>query len=368
MSVQLANLSKRFKGVAAVDGVSLTVPTGSFFSVIGASGCGKTTTLRMIAGFETPDSGSIEVDGQDVTALRPHRRPVNTVFQSYALFPHLDVYENVAFGLREARRPRSEIAKRVADMIELVQLSGREKAKPRQLSGGQQQRVALARALINRPKVLLLDEPLGALDLKLRRDMQGQLKRIQHELAVTFVYVTHDQEEAFSMSDAVAVMHRGRIEQVGPPEEVYRRPASAFVADFVGAANRLAGRCRGEIAPGRYLVELEGAGVFACSGEPGTLRDGAGVTVIVRPEDLRIDAAGPEQAGRVLLTVADSSFLGAYRSLRLVSDHGIELTASARGAGAAVRDGDRVSASWPAESAWILSGEASTPELEHVAG
>ncbi|MGP0049421.1 MAG: ABC transporter ATP-binding protein, partial [Solirubrobacteraceae bacterium] len=221
-AISLVGISKRFGEFAAVRDLDLEVPKGEFFSIIGPSGCGKTTTLRMIAGFEDPTTGRILVDGRDVTDLRPYHRPVNTVFQSYALFPHLDVWENVAFGLREARTPRSELQTRVAEAIALVQLDGREQARPSQLSGGQQQRVALARALVNRPDVLLLDEPLGALDLKLRADLQTQLKDLHRAVGVTFCYVTHDQGEAFSMSDRVAVMNGGVLEQVGHPEEIYR--------------------------------------------------------------------------------------------------------------------------------------------------
>ena len=241
MAVVLRALHKRFGDLVAVASLDLEIGTAEFFSIIGPSGCGKTTTLRMIAGFEDPTSGTIEVGGRDVTGVKPYRRPVNTVFQSYALFPHLDVYDNIAFGLREAKRPRDEVRQRVGEAIELVQLQGREQSRPQQLSGGQQQRVALARALVNRPQVLLLDEPLGALDLKLRADMQTQLKDLQRAVGITFCYVTHDQGEAFSMSDRVAVMNEGVLEQVGPPEDVYRRPQSLFVADFVGSANRLYG-------------------------------------------------------------------------------------------------------------------------------
>src|SRR4051812_33175175 len=237
MTVQLQDVRKEFGELVAVQRLNLEIAAGEFFSIIGPSGCGKTTTLRMIAGFEEPTSGRISVGGRDVTNVRPYRRPVNTVFQSYALFQHLDVYENVAFGLREARRPAAEIRERVDAAIALVQLGGREKARPSQLSGGQQQRVALARAVVNRPEVLLLDEPLGALDLKLRQEMQVELKRIQGEVGITFVYVTHDQEEALTMSDRLAVFRAGRIEQVGTPAEVYEHPANEFVAGFVGVSN-----------------------------------------------------------------------------------------------------------------------------------
>ena len=234
-AVDISGVEKRFGDLVAVRDLDLRIERGEFFSIIGPSGCGKTTTLRMIAGFEEPTAGRISVGGRDMTGVRPYRRPVNTVFQSYALFPHLDVFENVAFGLREAKVGKAEIRTRVGEAVSLVQLEGRERSRPRQLSGGQQQRVALARALVNRPEVLLLDEPLGALDLKLRTDMQTQLKDLQRSVGVTFCYVTHDQGEAFSMSDRVAVMNHGVLEQVGTPEELYERPANRFVAGFIGS-------------------------------------------------------------------------------------------------------------------------------------
>ena len=354
MSVSLTGVEKRFKGVTAVDGVTLAIPSGTFFSIIGASGCGKTTTLRMIAGFERPDVGTVEVEGEDVTGLPAHRRPVNTVFQTYALFPHLDVFENVAFGLREARRPKAEIANRVGEMIALVQLSGRERSKPRQLSGGQQQRVALARALVNRPKVLLLDEPLGALDLRLRREMQGELKRIQHELGITFVYVTHDQDEAFSMSDAVAVMERGRIEQVGEPAEIYRRPATTFVAEFVGAANHFPGHILAEPVPGRYQVELADGSRVVCSGPTGALQIGVAVTVIVRPEDLVVDGASAGGATVFSGRVSETTFLGASRSLRIRTGPDDELIAITHGSGDDLQPGQEVRLTWPEDAAWAI--------------
>ncbi len=241
----------------------------------------------MIAGFEDPTAGRISVSGRDMTGVRPYRRPVNTVFQSYALFPHLDVFENVAFGLREAKVGRAEIRTRVAEAIDLVQLQGRERSRPSKLSGGQQQRVALARALVNRPDVLLLDEPLGALDLKLRTDMQSQLKDLQRTVGVTFCYVTHDQGEAFSMSDRVAVMNQGLLEQVGMPEDIYHRPASVFVADFVGAANRFPGKVEAGARNGgsAYRVELRGVGVRSVPG-PAGISEGDEAIVVVRPENL----------------------------------------------------------------------------------
>src|ERR671925_1735724 len=235
--IELVGLTKRFAEVTAVDGIDLGIPGGEFFSLLGPSGCGKTTTLRLIAGFEQPTEGQILLDGADVAYTPPHRRSVNTVFQNYALFPHLNVFDNVAFGLRRAKRPKAEIKERVARALELVQLTGFEQRKSSQLSGGQQQRVALARALILNPAVLLLDEPLGALDAKLRKALQIELKSIQEEVGITFIYVTHDQEEALTMSDRLAVMSNGRVEQVGPPKEVYEQPSTAYVADFLGVSN-----------------------------------------------------------------------------------------------------------------------------------
>ena len=275
--IQLLDLEKRFREVRAVDGVSLEVGAGEFFSLLGPSGCGKTTTLRMIGGFELPTGGRILLRGRDVTNDPPDKRPVNMVFQNYALFPHLDVGDNVAFGLRRRKVAKPEIARRVGEALELVHLNGYERRRPNQLSGGQQQRVALARALVNRPNVLLLDEPLGALDLKLRRQLQVELKRIQNEVGITFVYVTHDQEEALTMSDRIAVMHAGKVEQLGTPEELYERPTSRFVADFIGSTNLL----RGRIEPDGW-VRLS-SGDTARVAHDG-LATGTEVEISVRPE------------------------------------------------------------------------------------
>ncbi len=362
--VRLVEVEKRYQSVVAVRSLSLEVPRGSFFSIIGPSGCGKTTTLRIIGGFEAPDRGRVEVSGQDVTRLRPHRRPVNTVFQSYALFPHLSAFENVAFGLREARRPRAEIQERAQEMLDLVGLTGREGRRPRQLSGGQQQRVALGRALVNRPEVLLLDEPLGALDLQIRKEMQAQLKEIQREVGTTFVYVTHDQEEAFAMSDRVAVMNGGILEQVGEPAEVYRRPASSWVAGFVGGANQFPGLVSEVERPGRYVVELAN-GIRRTSPGVAGLKPGQQVTTVVRPEDLwlRPVAAGevePETAA----TVLDAAFLGSHRLLRLASQRLGMLSASVRGVGQEAHLGEAVALGWKDEDGWVVpAGSDSITEL-----
>lgn len=238
-AVQLSGVTKRFGNVTAVDAIDLTIDDGEFFALLGPSGCGKTTTLRMIAGLDVPTEGSLQIFGNEVGTLPPDKRPVNTVFQNYALFPHMSIEANVGFGLKMQKVPKAEIGPRVAEAIGLVQLTGMEKRRPSQLSGGQQQRIALARALVNRPKVLLLDEPLGALDLKLRQGMQEELKSLQREVGITFVFVTHDQEEALTMSDRIAVMDAGRLLQVGSPEEIYEQPANRFVADFIGRSNLL---------------------------------------------------------------------------------------------------------------------------------
>ncbi len=304
--VRLEGVTKKFGEVVAVDALSLTIEGGEFFSLLGSSGCGKTTTLSMIGGFEEPTEGAIYLGGSDVSRLPPYRRDVNTVFQSYALFPHLDVFENVAFGLRRKGVGRTEIDARVREMLRLVDLPGFERRKPGQLSGGQQQRVALARALVNRPKLLLLDEPLGALDLKLRKQMQIELKRIQSEVGITFLYVTHDQEEAIVMSDRLAVMSGGRIEQVGPPNEVYDHPATEFVASFLGASNMMTGRLEGR-AGGFATVSLDGGArlrvpdlrLGAAAGGEGPGHDGrATLRIGVRPEKIMVlspsETPGPE--------------------------------------------------------------------------
>ena len=241
--LELKNIKKSFtEGKEVLEGINLSVKKGEFITLLGASGCGKTTTLRIVAGLEMPDQGQVFLDGRDVTAMEPNQRDVNTVFQNYALFPHMNVGDNVGYGLKLKRRPKSEIKKKVAEMLELVQLKGYEKRKPHELSGGQRQRVAIARALANDPKVLLLDEPLGALDLQLRRAMQLELKRLQKKMGITFLYITHDQEEAINMSDRIAVMHQGRFEQIGTPNEIYNHPRTSYTATFVGNANILHGK------------------------------------------------------------------------------------------------------------------------------
>jgi len=290
VDVRLERVTKQFAEVKAVDDLDLDIARGEFFSMLGPSGCGKTTTLRMIGGFEEPSAGTVYLGDQDVTGLPPYKRDINTVFQSYALFPHLDVFENVAFGLRRKKVDKAQVKTRVDEALHLVDLPGFETRKPSQLSGGQQQRVALARALVNHPKVLLLDEPLGALDLKLRKQMQLELKRIQEEVGITFVYVTHDQEEAMTMSDRLAVMRHGKIEQIGEPEEVYENPQTEFVAGFLGASNLLDAEVK-ERNGALATVLLEGGTtirvpVERVSGTANIVRAG------VRPEKIRIQRGG----------------------------------------------------------------------------
>jgi spermidine/putrescine transport system ATP-binding protein len=300
-SVVLERVSKAFDDVPAVDDVSLEIGSGEFFSLLGPSGCGKTTSLRMIAGFERPDAGRIRIGDVDITETPPHLRAVNTVFQSYALFPHLSVEQNVAFGLRFKDMPKAEKPGRVAEALELVRLGGLGRRRPHQLSGGQQQRVALARALVLSPSVLLLDEPLGALDAKLRRELQVELKSIQREIGITFLYVTHDQEEALTMSDRLAVMSNGKVEQLGVPRDVYERPETAFVADFLGVSNLM----RGRTLEGR-AVDVGGVVLTASQGEA---RAGV-VRLTIRPERVRSEPPATTGENRVPATIERFVYLG----------------------------------------------------------
>lgn len=289
-AVGISGITKRFGDVVAVDDLHLDIGDGEFFSLLGPSGCGKTTTLRMIAGLEFPTEGSLRIFGDEVGTLPPNKRPVNTVFQNYALFPHLNINDNVGFGLKMQGVAKRETAQRVGEALEMVQLSQMGGRKPNQLSGGQQQRIALARALVNRPKVLLLDEPLGALDLKLRQEMQGELKSLQRELGITFVFVTHDQEEALTMSDRIGVMHDGQLLQVDPPEAIYERPANRFVADFIGQTNLLEGTVQDA-----STICLANGSRLPISTE---LPQGTPVAVILRPERVMVHPIGGAPAGR----------------------------------------------------------------------
>ena len=351
----LIGLTKAFGDFVAVDDLDLTIPAGSFFALLGPSGCGKTTTLRMVAGLEEPTSGQILLGDEDITREKPYKRQVNTVFQSYALFPHLDIFENVAFGLR--RRGIKDVTGPVNDMLELVQLSPLARRKPAQLSGGQQQRVAVARALINQPGVLLLDEPLGALDLKLRRQMQIELKRIQTEVGTTFVHVTHDQEEAMTMADTVAVMNKGRIEQMGPPVEIYDRPRTVFVANFLGQSNLVEGSVSGR--SGDDLIVSASGSSFNLPGGRSDPQAGA-VILGVRPEKLSVvpaaQAAGiPERHNRVAGKVTDASFTGVSTQYLVMTTWGDEWTVFEQNRTAELLQvGDEVVAHWAPEHSFGL--------------
>lgn len=312
-AVELIEVSKHFGSVVAVERVSIVIADGEFFSLLGPSGCGKTTTLRLIAGFELPTSGAVHIGGQLQGESPPYRRPVNTVFQSYALFPHMTIFRNVAFGLEMTKVPKAEIRKRVLESLEMVQLPGMENRKPSQLSGGQQQRVALARALVNRPKVLLLDEPLGALDLKLRKAMQLELKALQHRVGITFIYVTHDQEEALTMSDRIAVMNAGKVLQIGAPQEIYERPADRFVADFIGETNFLEGTVEGWDSGDAALMVDGQLPIRVSADQP--VASGRQAAVAVRPERISVYSSSPGpravpgQVEEVIYTGTDTRYL-----------------------------------------------------------
>jgi spermidine/putrescine transport system ATP-binding protein len=360
VAISLERVSKRFGGVLAVEETTLDIRDGEFFSLLGPSGCGKTTTLRMIAGFEVPDEGRILLRGADVTSVPPNHRNVNTVFQHYALFPHMSVADNVAFGLELKKIPRGDRRDRVAQMLNVVQLEGMEKRKPSQLSGGQQQRVALARALVNRPAALLLDEPLGALDVKLRKQMQLELKRIQSELGTTFVYVTHDQEEALTMSDRIGVMNGGVVEQVADPKEIYEHPRTPFVADFIGSLNALDFRVD-EVSDGLAVMKLGDGERLVVPVGAGT-QPGSTLRVAVRPERVRIEPVNgraPEGGSRVEGTIAELVYLGGLTHYhvdagdagRVVSHRMDDEVASS------LQPGGKVVLSWPADHAYVLGGD-----------
>ena len=360
VGIHLEGITKRFGEVVAVDDVDVVIQEGEFFSLLGPSGCGKTTSLRMIAGFEIPDTGRVLLRDEDVSGHLPSRRNVNMVFQHYALFPHMNVEDNVMFGLRVAGVKRKERRRRVAEILEIVRLPGFQKRKPWQLSGGQQQRVALARALVNRPSALLLDEPLGALDVKLRREMQLELKAIQHELGTTFVYVTHDQEEALTMSDRIAVMNLGRVEQIGSPRQIYENPASSFVAGFIGSLNAMdlaVEECRGGAA---FMSVGAGGRMMALVDE--SVKAGARLRAAVRPERITLGPAGAPahpDGSVVEATVDEVIYLGAV-SLFHLDVPGLGRLVSQRMSHeeeSAFRTGDRVAASWEPAHTLVLDAD-----------
>ena len=393
ISLELKEIKKSFtEGEAVLDNISLEISKGEFITLLGSSGCGKTTTLRIIAGLEQPDAGSVWLDGREVTGLEPNQRDVNTVFQNYALFPHMNVAENIGYGLKLKKVPKSEIKKKVSQMLELVQLEGYEKRKPSELSGGQKQRVAIARALVNNPKVLLLDEPLGALDLQLRRAMQIELKHLQKKLGITFIYITHDQEEAINMSDRIAVMKDGRIEQIGTPDEIYNHPKTSYVATFVGNANILHGaaeRIQGEnaivkIGNDRVIVKLEtsqqntedtGVKQYLSAGEKVTLavrsenillqetavigdtgtdyRDAVDISVA----DGSLDAHNKNSVSGLQATVTEKNFAGGQLRVTLKLSDGTQLIASRYGIDAFVAEGQTVRCSFLPTDAVLVDRE-----------
>ena len=393
ISLELKEIKKSFtEGEAVLDNISLEISKGEFITLLGSSGCGKTTTLRIIAGLEQPDAGSVWLDGREVTGLEPNQRDVNTVFQNYALFPHMNVAENIGYGLKLKKVPKSEIRKKVSQMLELVQLEGYERRKPSELSGGQKQRVAIARALVNNPKVLLLDEPLGALDLQLRRAMQIELKHLQKKLGITFIYITHDQEEAINMSDRIAVMRDGRIEQIGTPDEIYNHPKTSYVATFVGNANILHGaaeRIQGEnaivkIGNDRVIVKLEtsqqntedtGVKQYLSAGEKVTLavrsenillqetavigdtgtdyRDAVDISVA----DGSLDAHNKNSVSGLQATVTEKNFAGGQLRVTLKLSDGTQLIASRYGIDAFVAEGQTVRCSFLPTDAVLVDRE-----------
>ena len=360
--LELKDIRKSFsKDEVVLKEISLSIDKGEFITLLGSSGCGKTTTLRIIAGLETPDSGKVYLEGKDVTALAPEARDVNTVFQNYALFPHMTVADNIGYGLKLKKIPKAEIKKRVSEMLELVQLPGYEKRKPSELSGGQRQRVAIARSLVNNPKVLLLDEPLGALDLQLRRAMQLELKRLQKKLGITFIYITHDQEEAINMSDRIAVMNKGTFEQIGTPDEIYNHPKTSYVATFVGNANILKGTAQ-ETEADILKVSLAGSIVSAVA-EGKKIAPGTPVTLAVRSENMIFDAGPREfltyirdetcQSGMEAVVV-EKSFAGGLLRVVLKLADGTEVIANRHGIDAGVQPGQKVTCHFDAENAVLV--------------
>jgi spermidine/putrescine transport system ATP-binding protein len=354
VAVELSEVTKRFGEFTAVDDLTLEIREGEFFSLLGPSGCGKTTTLRMIAGFEDLTEGEIRVAGEPMRGVPPYKRPVNTVFQSYAIFPHLNVFDNVAFGLRRAGVKGDELRQRVTEACAMVQLEGFEKRKPGALSGGQQQRVALARALVNRPKVLLLDEPLGALDLKLRKEMQLELKSLQHEVGITFVYVTHDQEEALTMSDRIAVMNEGRVQQVADPTTLYELPKNGFVANFIGQTNVFSGMVESVNGERVTLRTRGGARIEAVTHENG-VEVGAQAQAAVRPEKVMFGNAGDNVSNAEIRQIV---YLGVSTQYIAELPDGTKLVLYQQNAHRSVdpSGGEEVSVAWDAQTCLVLGG------------
>ena len=367
--VQLVDLVKRFSDVTAVAGINLDMPPGEFFSLLGPSGCGKTTTLRLIAGFERPDEGQILLDGVDMAQTPPHKRNVNTVFQNYALFPHLAVAENVGFGLRYKDVSKQDAKRKISEALELVRLSGFERRRPSQLSGGQQQRVALARALILNPAVLLLDEPLGALDAKLRKALQIELKALQEEIGITFVYVTHDQEEALTMSDRLAVMSNGRVEQIGTPSDVYEEPTTAYVADFLGVSNLMDAEADGLDAEGRAArVRL---GEFELAAGQGDTDARGSVKIVIRPERIRLEESGATGQNRVPGMVERVVYVGSIMQVivHLAPGQSLQAWVQNTGDGLPYAQGHPVSVHLPPDALRVLmdTGAPIQTDLEGAA-
>jgi spermidine/putrescine transport system ATP-binding protein len=362
--VQVDRVTKTFASVVAVDDVSLEIQGGEFFSMLGPSGCGKTTTLRMIAGFETPTSGRILLEGKDVSYTPPYRRNVNMVFQQYALFPHMNVFDNVAFGPRTKGLPKSDVKERVEGALRIVRLEELARRRPNELSGGQQQRVALARALVNYPSALLLDEPLGALDLKLRQAMQIELKRIQREVGITFVYVTHDQEEALTMSDRIAVMNEGKVQQLGSPEEIYGRPASSFVAGFIGAANLLPAVVEGS-GSDDVALSLPGGGRSLAPREGRDFQAGDGALLVLRPERLVVAYGQPESeaTGYVRVRARDIVFQGPVIRMVFACPDGREVIVITppQNRPDGLSPGDEVWITWASADAYVLPADGPAP-------
>ncbi|VEG55925.1 spermidine/putrescine ABC transporter ATPase [Mycolicibacterium aurum] len=368
--IEIDHVTKRFDDYVAVADADFSIASGEFFSMLGPSGCGKTTTLRMIAGFETPTEGAIRLEGTDVSRTPPNKRNVNTVFQHYALFPHMSVWDNVAYGPRSAKKDKAEVRKRVDELLEIVRLSDFAERRPAQLSGGQQQRVALARALVNYPSALLLDEPLGALDLKLRHVMQFELKRIQREVGITFVYVTHDQEEALTMSDRIAVMNAGNVEQIGTPTDIYDRPSTVFVASFIGQANLWAGRQTGRANRDFVEIDVLGSTLKARQGDT-TIEPGGHATLMVRPERLRVTMDQPTgDVSGVRATVSDLTFQGPVVRLSLAAPDESTIIAHVGPEQdlPLLRPGDQVYVSWAPDASLVLPGAdiPTTEDLEEM--